>query len=108
MIYILYLSCLLLGGIGAWLISRFAFKWGFVDRPNRRSSHYSPTPKGGGIGILAAFLLASLFIRIPIAFWMPATFLGLLSFLDPQITQITQITPVPSSGATGQAQIDTD
>ncbi len=57
-----------------------ASKWGFVDYPSERSSHGRPTPKGGGIGILAAFILASAVLHIPGAFWIPAAFLALLSF----------------------------
>ena len=77
---ILYIICLILGGAGAWSISRFAVKFGLVDRPNERSSHTIPTPKGGGIGILTAFVLAALFLAIPLAFWLSATFLALFSF----------------------------
>jgi Fuc2NAc and GlcNAc transferase len=29
-----------------------------LDVPNERSSHSVPTPRGGGVGILAAFILA--------------------------------------------------
>jgi len=32
-----------------------------LDRPNERSSHVTPTPRGGGIGVLAALLPAWLF-----------------------------------------------
>ena len=59
--FVIYLISLALGGAGAWIISRFAFQWGLVDRPNERSSHSRPTPKGGGLGILAVFVGASLF-----------------------------------------------
>jgi len=79
---ILCLSCLVLGSAGAWVIKEFAFKWGLVDNPEGRSSHDRPTPKGGGIGILAAFLLASLAMKMPPAFWAPAAFLSLLSFFS--------------------------
>lgn len=32
----------------------------FIDRPNHRSSHSVPTPRGGGVGIVAGFTLAAL------------------------------------------------
>jgi len=70
----------MLGGIGAWVIGNCAFKWGLVDNPDGRSSHDRPTPKGGGIGILAAFVLASLVLGISAEFWAPAAFIALLSF----------------------------
>ena len=32
--------------------------WGLIDIPNQRSSHERPTPKGGGIGIVIAMVIA--------------------------------------------------
>jgi len=77
---ILYLLSVLLGGIGTFTVKVCADKWDFIDVPNRRSSHSHPTPKGGGIGILAAFILASLILKLSLGFWIPAAFLSLLSF----------------------------
>jgi Fuc2NAc and GlcNAc transferase len=37
----------------AWLVARNATRLGLLDVPNERSSHVSPTPRGGGIGIVA-------------------------------------------------------
>jgi UDP-N-acetylmuramyl pentapeptide phosphotransferase/UDP-N-acetylglucosamine-1-phosphate transferase len=31
---------------------------GIIDRPNRRSNHDRPTPRGGGLGVLAGFFIA--------------------------------------------------
>jgi Fuc2NAc and GlcNAc transferase len=78
--FVLYTTCLILGGAGAWIIGKFAPQLGLVDCPNERSSHAVPTPKGGGIGIGAAFVLSSLVLKIPIVFWLPATILALISF----------------------------
>lgn len=78
--FVLYTTCLILGGAGAWIIFLFAFRVGLVDHPNERSSHATPTPKGGGIGILAAFVLSSVTLNIPAGFWLPATILALISF----------------------------
>lgn len=36
---------------------RFALRSNLVDYPNTRSSHQSPTPRGGGVAIIASFLL---------------------------------------------------
>jgi Fuc2NAc and GlcNAc transferase len=36
-----------------WLVGRNAARLGLIDVPNERSSHLSPTPRGGGIGIVA-------------------------------------------------------
>jgi Fuc2NAc and GlcNAc transferase len=65
----LYISSALMGGIGAWIIGRFAGKLGLLDHPNERSSHKEPTPKGGGIGILAALLFVSIIAGVPFGFW---------------------------------------
>jgi len=82
---ILYLLTFVFTGIGAWIISRFGLIWGFVDPPNERSSHSRPTPKGGGVGILAAFVFASLFIQIPFTLWIPTTFIALLSLFGDKL-----------------------
>jgi len=37
----------------AWLVARYAPRLGLLDVPNERSSHVFPTPRGGGIGIVA-------------------------------------------------------
>lgn len=40
-----------------WLVARNASRLGLVDIPNARSSHQSPTPRGGGIGIVAGMAI---------------------------------------------------
>ena len=76
---VLYITCLALGGAGAWLISRWGTTLGLLDRSNDRSSHEGVVPKGGGIGILAAFLLASLAVGLPPLCWVCAGLISLLS-----------------------------
>jgi len=75
----LYLISFLLGGAGAWSIAKWGFKLSLFDKPNSRSSHKTVTPKGGGIGILAAFSVCSISLSIPKSFWIPACFLSLFS-----------------------------
>jgi Fuc2NAc and GlcNAc transferase len=75
----LYFISLLLGGAGAWVIVKWGFKLSLIDKPNLRSSHKTLTPKGGGIGILAAFFICSIVLSIPKSFWIPAVFLALFS-----------------------------
>ncbi len=48
------LVCLLLAG----LLIRHASQLGLQDLPNARSSHRTPTPRGGGAAIVLAFLFA--------------------------------------------------
>ena len=75
----------LLGAAGAWLVSRYAYQLGLMDLPNYRSSHHYPTPKGGGIGIVAAFAAVSLFCGISPLFWLPATILALMSLAGDRV-----------------------
>lgn len=42
----------------AMLIAAMAMQAGILDHPNERSNHASPTPRGGGLGILAGFYAA--------------------------------------------------
>lgn len=41
-----------------------AHKWDLVDSPNHQSSHISPTPRGGGIGLVLAGSFAGLYILL--------------------------------------------
>jgi len=62
-------------------MSRWAIELGLIDRPNARSSHCTPTPKGGGIGIFAAFLLASIHSGLSAAIWLPLSILFILALV---------------------------
>jgi Fuc2NAc and GlcNAc transferase len=46
----------------SWLITgrlrRYAISQSLIDHPNSRSSHQSPTPRGGGLAIVLAFISA--------------------------------------------------
>jgi len=42
--------------LGTCVVMRSAEKRGLLDRPNERSSHVCPTPRGGGLAIVVAFL----------------------------------------------------
>ncbi len=77
---ILYIVCAALGAIGAFSIYRCGSHLGLVDQPNSRSSHSIPVPKGGGAGILAAFILTSLVYKINMSFWVPAVVISFISF----------------------------
>lgn len=50
------LFCAGLAGISAFVV-RATIDARVMDRPNARSAHTRPTPKGGGIGIVVAFML---------------------------------------------------
>jgi FlaA1/EpsC-like NDP-sugar epimerase/UDP-N-acetylmuramyl pentapeptide phosphotransferase/UDP-N-acetylglucosamine-1-phosphate transferase len=47
------------------LIVRHASRLGLVVRPTDRSSHHHPTPQGGGVGMVVAVTLVSMFVLGP-------------------------------------------
>ncbi len=53
-----------LAAIATWLVRHYALRASLLDVPNERSSHSVPTPRGGGIGILAALLGGLLVARV--------------------------------------------
>jgi Fuc2NAc and GlcNAc transferase len=46
------------------LARRFALRRGILDIPNRRSSHRSATPRGGGVAIVVAVTLATVLLAL--------------------------------------------
>jgi Fuc2NAc and GlcNAc transferase len=68
-------SILLLSAFVAWFVTKLAIPWLLqkaIDVPNLRSSHRIPTPRGGGIGIIAGVsvgLLAGWLIQGTIVHW---------------------------------------
>lgn len=56
---VILLSFLLTGSLRRYAIAR-----SIIDIPNARSSHSAPTPRGGGVAIVVAFLLA-----LPVLGW---------------------------------------
>jgi UDP-N-acetylmuramyl pentapeptide phosphotransferase/UDP-N-acetylglucosamine-1-phosphate transferase len=74
-------TCVFLGAVGAWIIAHFGRKLGLIDKPNERSSHSNPIPKGGGIGILVVFVVGALWWHIPWSLWIPACIVSLVSLL---------------------------
>ncbi len=76
---LIFLS-LIAGAAGAWLVASHGHIFGLLDEPNHRSSHTKATPKGGGIGILAALVIAVLGLKLNFLVWLPAVILSLVSF----------------------------
>lgn len=62
-----FLWLLLAVFVGSWgltlVLRRYALAKSLMDIPNERSSHSVPTPRGGGVAIVASFLLALLILR---------------------------------------------
>jgi UDP-N-acetylmuramyl pentapeptide phosphotransferase/UDP-N-acetylglucosamine-1-phosphate transferase len=69
----------LIGVLGAYLAMKFGGRMGINDIPNHRSSHEVVIPRGGGVGILIAFIAASLVLSIPLWLWLPALAIALVS-----------------------------
>ena len=70
----------------AWLSARaaiaYAHRRGMLDRPGQRRSHSTPTPRGGGIGIVMAGLVCLPGVLLGTAApWPPVVVAGLLAAL---------------------------
>jgi Fuc2NAc and GlcNAc transferase len=59
-----------------FLLIRRAHKWELMDHPNHRSSHYAPTPSGGGVGLVVAGSLVGLYF-----FWLAQLTVYLITVL---------------------------
>jgi len=59
---------------------RLMIAWPILDHPNARSSHASPTPRGGGVGVVLAFVvgMAVLYAGAQFARLPPPQFLGVI------------------------------
>ena len=88
---VLFFICFFLGGAGAWFISRYGPVLGLVDVPNHRSSHAIPTPKGGGVGVAVAYIVACLLLEIPFTFWLPVAFIALFSFFGDRVDMLPRL-----------------
>lgn len=68
------------------IVLKRAARWKLVQAPNHRSSHESPTPNGGGLGIVVAVLLATAWLAwrgehslwFLLIFSLPLTLAGVL------------------------------
>lgn len=47
-----------IGLVGTWLARRYALRRNLIDQPGARRSHRAATPRGGGVSIVAALLVA--------------------------------------------------
>lgn len=63
-------SALLATYIGVKAFRRWSLQWGMLDVPNDRSSHESPTPRGGGLIVV----VVSLFFYVIITYFLTNNF----------------------------------
>jgi Fuc2NAc and GlcNAc transferase len=82
----IYMAALGAGALGALIVAVYGKTWALLDRPNERSSHERPVPRGGGIGILAAFVICSQAVSVSVGFWAPAALLAMVSFAEDRFT----------------------
>lgn len=82
---------LIISGVLVQIIRHFALKHAVMDIPNERSSHTTPTPRGGGLAIfavcwggmlLALFLQPSIDVKAWAAFLTGSFILAVISVLD--------------------------
>lgn len=69
----------MMGAAGTWLARRYALQRNLVDEPGARRSHAIPTPRGGGIAIVAVMLAACVALGLrhpPHLPWLAAFGLG--------------------------------
>jgi UDP-N-acetylmuramyl pentapeptide phosphotransferase/UDP-N-acetylglucosamine-1-phosphate transferase len=52
------------GYLGTWLAMQYAVRHRLIDEPGERRSHTVATPRGGGIGIVVALLMASVWLLL--------------------------------------------
>jgi Fuc2NAc and GlcNAc transferase len=76
------LPSLFLSVAGVLLVQHLAIPLGLLDAPNQRSSHRLPTPRGGGLGLLAAMIFLGLSGYLPPTLWLPAALVAGSGFYD--------------------------
>ncbi len=87
--YLLPVIALLSYGLTA-LLRIYALKRSIIDIPNARSSHSIPTPRGGGVAIVVAFILALLLLGafgmqawpVLLAYLGAGTLIAVVGFMD--------------------------
>jgi Fuc2NAc and GlcNAc transferase len=76
---LLFMNAVLSMG-GTLFILQSSFRERLLDMPTKRSSHAVPVPRGGGIGILLAFMLSALVLRLPTSMVYAVIIIGFVSF----------------------------
>ncbi len=65
---VFFTALVLLGAAATWALTSavrgYALRSNLLDHPNERSSHSVPTPRGGGVAIVASFLLLTLALGV--------------------------------------------
>lgn len=80
----------IVSALGTGMIRNYAVRNDVLDRPNERSSHTTPTPRGGGLAVVAIVLVAVvalvisglLSLRVGVAFGVGGLAVALIGWLD--------------------------
>ncbi len=87
---IILMAIFILSWALTWSVRRYALAKDIMDHPNHRSSHFVPTPRGGGAAFVVAFLITVPFVAHlglvtvagSLALIGTGLFLAILGFLD--------------------------
>lgn len=90
MIWLVVATAFAVSLLGVLAVERYATRLGLVDRPNERSSHVAPRPRGGGIGIVVGTLAGTSAavaqgITVDTGVWWilgASTLVGLIGYVD--------------------------
>ena len=80
--HILYMANIVIGFLGAYWIQSSFLRSRLINAPNERDSHSEPIPRGAGIGILLAFMLSGLVLRLPTTMIYAVIIVGVVSFYE--------------------------
>lgn len=69
-LYALAVAAVLSASLQPW-VRRYLIRHDVMDRPNDRSSHHVPTPRGGGIGVAVGVVVASLAAAPTVSYTAP-------------------------------------
>jgi Fuc2NAc and GlcNAc transferase len=79
--WICVLACCASYGLTAWLLHHSKLR-GIVDRPNERSSHTMPTPRGGGLSMVVVTTCAAILLCATARMPVPLTLVVLVGGLS--------------------------
>ena len=90
LLVVVFSLVLLAAAAGTWLLRHYALTHSVLDIPNDRSSHTSPTPRGGGVAIVLAFIAGILTFTVvgavrsdvAIALLGAGTVVAIVGFID--------------------------
>jgi Fuc2NAc and GlcNAc transferase len=82
LIILVIAGSVLLSASGAIIVYKYGYRIGLIDVPNMRSSHASPTPSSGGLGIWLTLLVIECFVTKNYAIAVITCLIGLSGLLD--------------------------